>query len=98
MAFIEYGGNRHQIPAGEMLIGSGADCHLRLEGPVVAPRHPVLTTAPDNSVSIRRLAEKGIEVNGVALGPLPQPLLHGDKVTIGGAGPLFVDEDKSRTT
>lgn len=98
MAFIEYGGNRHQIPAGEMLIGNGADCHLRLEGPAVAPRHAVLTTAPDNSVSIRKLAEKDIEVNGVALGPLPQPLLHGDKVTIGGLDLLFVDEHKSGST
>jgi pSer/pThr/pTyr-binding forkhead associated (FHA) protein len=98
MAFIEYGGNRHQIPAGEMLIGNGADCHLRLEGPAVAPRHAVLTTAPDNSVSIRKLAESGIEVNGVALGPLPQPLLHGDKVTIGGVDLLYVDEHKSGST
>jgi len=98
MAFIEYGGTRHQIPAGEMLIGNGADCHLRLEGPAVAPRHAVLTTAPDNSVSIRKLAEKGVEVNGVAMGPLPQPLLHGDKVTIGGLDLLFVDEHKSGST
>jgi len=81
-----------------MLIGNGADCHLRLEGPAVAPRHAVLTTASDNSVSIRKLADKGIEVNGVALGPLPQPLLHGDKVTIGGVDLLFVDEHKSGST
>ncbi|MFI5206821.1 MAG: FHA domain-containing protein [Gemmatimonadales bacterium] len=81
-----------------MLIGNGADCHLRLEGPAVAPRHAVLTTAPDNSVSIRKLAEKGVEVNGVAMGPLPQPLLHGDKVTIGGVDLLYVDEHKSGST
>ncbi|MFI5280461.1 MAG: FHA domain-containing protein [Gemmatimonadales bacterium] len=81
-----------------MLIGNGADCHLRLEGAQVAPRHAILTTAPDNSVSIRKLAESGIEVNGVALGPLPQPLLHGDKVTIGGVDLLFVDEHKSGST
>ncbi len=98
MAFIEYGGNRHQVPAGEMLIGNSADCHLRLNGPAVAPRHAVLTTAPDNSVSIRKLAPSGIEVNGVALGPLPQPLLHGDKVTIGGVDLLYVDEHKSGST
>jgi pSer/pThr/pTyr-binding forkhead associated (FHA) protein len=98
MGFIEYGGNRHQIPAGEMLIGNGADCHLRLEGTAVAPRHAVLTTAPDNSVSIRKLAPSGIDVNGVALGPLPQPLLHGDKVTIGGVDLLYVDEHKSGST
>jgi pSer/pThr/pTyr-binding forkhead associated (FHA) protein len=99
MAFIEYGGKRHVVPSGDMLIGTGADCHLRLDAPGVALRHAVLTTAPDLSVAIRRLAEAAaIEVNGVQLGPLPQPLLHGDKVTLGGVDLLFVDERKSGST
>ncbi|HWO89697.1 MAG TPA: FHA domain-containing protein, partial [Gemmatimonadales bacterium] len=99
MAFIEYGGKRHTVPAGEMLIGAGADCHLRVEGPGIALRHAVLVTAPDQSVAIRRLAaEVLVEVNGVALGPLPHPLTHGDKVTIGGLELLFVDERKSGST
>jgi pSer/pThr/pTyr-binding forkhead associated (FHA) protein len=99
MAFIEYGGSRHVIPAGEMLVGTGADCHLRLEGPGIGLRHAVLTTAPDQSVSIRGLPGGGdVEVNGVRLGPLPQSLLHGDKVTIGSLDLLFVDERKSGST
>ena len=98
MAFIEYGGKRLVIPAGEMLVGTGADCHLRLEGPGIALRHAVLTTATDQSVSIRSLAGGAVEVNGVKLGPLPQPLLHGDKVTIGSLDLLFVDERKSGST
>ena len=99
MAFIEYGGKRHLIPAGEMLVGTGADCHLRLEGTGIALRHAVLTTAPDLSVSIRKLADdQEIEVNGVRLAALPQSLLHGDKVTIGGLDLLFVDERKSGST
>jgi pSer/pThr/pTyr-binding forkhead associated (FHA) protein len=99
MAFIEYGGKRHLIPAGEMLVGTGADCHLRLEGAGIGLRHAVLTTAPDLSVSIRKLAEdQDIEVNGTRLAALPQSLLHGDKVTIGGLDLLFVDERKSGST
>jgi pSer/pThr/pTyr-binding forkhead associated (FHA) protein len=99
MAFIEYGGKRHAVPAGEMLVGAGADCHLRLEGPGIGPRHAVLTTAPDASVSIRRLDEgAAVEVNGIPLGGMPQPLLHGDKVTIGAIELLFVDERKSGST
>src|SRR5262249_29739619 len=74
-------------------------CHLRLEGADIASRHAVLTTAPDNSVSIRRIAEGSpTQVNGIALGPLPQPLLHGDKVTIGSVDLLYVDEHKSGST
>ncbi len=99
MAFIEYGGKRHTVPAGEMLIGTGADCHLRLEGPGIVLRHAVLTTAPDLSVSVRKLDPAGaVEVNGVALGNVPQSLLHGDKVTVGGLDLLFVDERKSGST
>src|SRR3954465_14603007 len=99
MAFIEYGGKRHVVPAGEMLVGTGADCHLRLEGAGIALRHAVLTTAPDLSVSIRKLQDGGaVEGNGVQLGNLPQPLLHGDKVTLAGIDLLFVDERKSGST
>ncbi len=99
MAFIEYGGKRHVVPAGEMLVGTGADCHLRLEGAGITLRHAVLTTAPDLSVSIRKLQDGAtVEVNGVQLGSMPQPLLHGDKVTLAGIDLLFVDERKSGST
>jgi pSer/pThr/pTyr-binding forkhead associated (FHA) protein len=99
MAFVEFGGKRHPLPAGEMLIGKGADCHLRLEGPGIAPRHAILTTAPDLSVAIRRFDDTvEVDVNGVRLGPLPQPLLHGDKISIGMVDLLFADERKSGST
>jgi pSer/pThr/pTyr-binding forkhead associated (FHA) protein len=99
MAFIEYAGTRYPVPPGDMLVGSGADCHLRLEGPGIRPRHLALTAAKDQSVTIRRLDETGIvEINGVALGALPQPLLHGDKITIGAFELLFAEERESGST
>lgn len=99
MAFVEFGGKRHSLPAGDMLLGKGADCHLRLEGPGIAPRHAILTTAPDQSVAIRKFDDTvEVEVNGVRLGPLPQPLLHGDKISIGMVDLLFADERKSGST
>lgn len=99
MAFVEIDGRRHQIPAGDMLVGSGADCHLRMDAPGIAPRHAVLTMAPDQSVAIRCYdGVVVVEVNGVRLGPLPQPLLHGDKITLGVVDLLFADERKSGST
>jgi pSer/pThr/pTyr-binding forkhead associated (FHA) protein len=99
MAFIEYAGKRHPIPSGDMLVGSAAECQLRLEGPGIRLRHAALTGAKDQSVSIRRLDETGIvEINGVGLGPLPQPLLHGDKITIGAFELLFAEERESGST
>src|SRR3990172_9569843 len=99
MAFLEYGGKRVTVPAGDMLIGSGAECHLRLEGPGITQRAAVLTTSADLSVSARKLDDNAsVEVNGVHLGPMPQPLLHGDKLVIGGHELGFVDERKSGST
>jgi len=99
MAFIEVGGQRHPVPAGEMLVGSGAECHLRLKGPGVPQRPVVLSTGADKSVTIRRADESGVvEVNGVRLGSMPQPLLHGDKITIGAEELLFADERESGST
>lgn len=101
MAFIEVGGQRYPVPAGEMVLGSAAGCHLRLERPGVAARHAILATgpAPDLAITIR-VGDPGalVEVNGVRLGPLPQPLLHGDKITIAAEELLFADERKSGST
>ena len=101
MAFIEYEGKRFQLPAGESLLGADAGCALRLERPGVAPRHAVLAIgpAPEMAVTIRRGDDAAVvEVNGVRLGPLPQPLLHGDKITVAGLDLLFADERKSGST
>jgi pSer/pThr/pTyr-binding forkhead associated (FHA) protein len=99
MAFIEYAGTRYPVPPGDMLVGSGPDCQLRLEGPGVRPRHAAFISTKDQSVTIKRLDETGIvEINGVALGPLPQPLLHGDKITVGAFELLFAEERESGST
>jgi len=101
MAFIEYEGQRFQLPAGDVLLGSDAACHLRLTRAGIAPRHAILTTgpAPDLAVTIRPAGEGlAVQVNGVRLGPLPQPLLHGDKITIAGMDLQFADERKSGST
>jgi len=99
MAFIELGGQRYPVPAGEMLVGSGAECHLRLQGPGVPQRPVVLSTGADKAVTIRRADESGVvEINGVHLGAMPQPLLHGDKITIGAEELLFADERESGST
>jgi pSer/pThr/pTyr-binding forkhead associated (FHA) protein len=80
-------------------VGSGAECHLRLQGPGVPQRPVVLVMGADESVTIRRADETGVvEINGVRLGLLPQPLLHGDKITIGAEELLFADERKSGST
>lgn len=99
MAFLEIAGQRHQIPHGELTVGSDASAGITLPGDGVAPRHVVVQGLPDGQVAVR-LAQPGLDVkvNGVAMGPQPNPLLHGDKIEIAGHEIRFVDERKSGST
>lgn len=99
MAFLEIGGDRHPVPAGEMVIGSAASSTIALPTAGVAPRHAIIQGQPDGQVVIRKAADDlDVRINGVRLGPQPTPLLHGDKVEIAGHELLFVDERRSGST
>ncbi len=48
---------------------------------------------------VRRASEEAaVFINGVQLGPQPAPLLHGDKIAVGGRELTFVDEGRSGST
>src|SRR5215510_12444803 len=99
MAFLEFSGQRRIIPPGESTIGSDPAGHIVLTGNGIAPRHVVLQGLPDGQVAVRKAAEDlPVLINGVHLGPQPTPLLHGDKITVGGVELLFVDERRSGST
>jgi pSer/pThr/pTyr-binding forkhead associated (FHA) protein len=99
MSYLELDGDRHKIPPGEAVIGSDASSFLVLQGTGMASRHVVLVVSPDGQVSARRVTEDApIFINGVQLGPQPAPLLHGDKIEVGGRELTFVDERRSGST
>ena len=99
MSYLEFDGDRHKIPPGEAVIGSDASSFLVLTGAALAARHAILVMTPDGQVSVRRVSEESpIFINGVRLGPQPAPLLHGDKIEIGGRELTFVDERRSGST
>jgi pSer/pThr/pTyr-binding forkhead associated (FHA) protein len=65
----------------------------------VLPKHAVLQMQPDGQVVIRKANPSAeVLINGVRLGAEPTPLLHGDKVDIGGHELTFVDERRSGST
>lgn len=99
MSYLEVDGRRHPIPVGELVIGSARTAHLVLSGSEVVPCHAVVHGLRDGQAVIR-LGDQPAEVrvNGVRLGTQPTPLLHGDKVEIGTAELLFVDERRSGST
>ena len=99
MALLEMGGRKFTIPAGEVALGSAADCAIQLTGPGITPKTAILKGLPDGQVSIRKADPQGvIAINGVNLGAEPTPLLHGDKIQTGGNELTFVDERRSGST
>jgi pSer/pThr/pTyr-binding forkhead associated (FHA) protein len=99
MALLEMGGRKFTIPAGEVVLGSDADCAIQLSGPGVAAKAAILNGLPDGQVSVRRAVPEAIvSINGVKLGAEPTPLLHGDKVEVGEHELTFVDERRSGST
>ncbi len=99
MALLELGGKRFPIPTGELAVGSDAACGVVVAGPGVLPRHAVFQAQPDGQVIIRKASPAAdVLINGVRLGAEPTPLLHGDKVEMGGHDLTFVDERRSGST
>ena len=99
MALLELGGKRFTIPVGEVTLGSDASCAISITGPAVLPRHALLQGQADGQVIIRKASPAAdVLINGVRLGAEPTPLLHGDKVEVGGHELTFVDERRSGST
>jgi pSer/pThr/pTyr-binding forkhead associated (FHA) protein len=99
MSLLELGGKKFTIPVGEVALGSDAACAIPLTGAGVLPRHALFQGLPDGQVVIRKAAPAAeVLINGVRLGAEPTPLLHGDKVEVGGHELTFVDERRSGST
>src|SRR6059058_4702002 len=99
MSLLELGGKKFTIPVGEVALGSDPACAIRLTGAAVLPRHAVFQGQPDGQVVIRKATPAAeVLINGVRLGAEPTPLLHGDKVEVGGNELSFVDERRSGST
>ncbi|HET9385220.1 MAG TPA: FHA domain-containing protein [Gemmatimonadales bacterium] len=99
MALLELGGKRFTLPQGEVVLGADPGSAIPLSLPGVLPRHAKLKVLPDGQVVITKaVPEAEVLINGVRLGAEPTPLLHGDKVEVGGQELTFVDERRSGST
>ena len=79
---LEYGGRRYPVAESDLILGADAGSAVVLAG--TRPRHAVVRALGERMATIRS-AESGadITVNGVAVGPDPTPLMHGDTIQIG---------------
>src|SRR5437667_2689945 len=99
MALLDMGGRSFTLPQGEVLLGADPGSAIPLAVPGVLPRHAKLKSLPDGQVVITKaVPEAEVLINGVRLGAEPTPLLHGDKVEVGGQELTFVDERSRGST
>jgi len=98
MILLQYGDKTYPIGSDQLVIGSGDGCSIRLEGHGVAPRHAAVKSTGEGSPAVWLLSDAEAKVNGVRLGADPTPLLHGDKLELGGHELVVVDEDRSGST
>jgi pSer/pThr/pTyr-binding forkhead associated (FHA) protein len=98
MIQLDVGGRRYSVATGEMIIGSADTAAVPVFDRAVAPRHAVVRGWPDGSATVAALDGSDLRVNGVRQGREPTPLLHGDRILVGGQEILVVDEARSGGT
>lgn len=99
MSYFEVGTQKHPIPDGESRLGTSADGATVLVGHDVAVTVAALRKVGSGQIVVHRsTSDAEVTINGVRLGSEPHPLLHGDKVQVGGREMIFVDESRSGST
>lgn len=83
MAFrLRYQDHDLELPAGEFVIGRGAECQLAVDDPLVSRRHAALHVDGSGVVIEDLGSRNGVRVNGVRIDG-PVRLSSGDRIDIG---------------
>jgi pSer/pThr/pTyr-binding forkhead associated (FHA) protein len=81
---LEHGGRRVSVTADELIIGSGADSALVVEGLGVLPAHARVRARPDGVVEVAPAGPGALLLlNGRRIGPAPATLAPGDRIVVG---------------
>jgi hypothetical protein len=97
MPIIKVNDQQFALQAGSTRLGGGA-VDIRVGDDALGVQAIVDLGADGRAVVRRADANASVRVNGVALGVEPTPLLHGDKVEIGGQEAFFADDTKGGAT
>ena len=99
MPYIQLNDQQFPLRPGEARVGTGPDAQVRLPGADVGSVEAIVELSRDNHAAIRRATDAAVvRVNGVQLGAEPTPLIHGDKIEIGGQELLYGDDRKGGST
>ena len=98
MPYIQFNGKQIPLTVADLTIGAFDGANVRVPGDDPAA-HAVLRLAADGSGVVRRGGiGSEVMVNGVLLGAEPNPLLHGDKIEVGGSELPYGDDKKGGST
>jgi pSer/pThr/pTyr-binding forkhead associated (FHA) protein len=99
MAVLQLNDRQFPLLGETTRIGAGADADVAIPGDAALGVQAVIERTSDESLAIRRAAPQSqVRVNGVLLGPEPTPLMHGDKVEVGGLELRFADDAQRGAT
>jgi pSer/pThr/pTyr-binding forkhead associated (FHA) protein len=99
MPYIQLRDRQYPIGQGQLRVGTSAFADVRVPGAETDIPQALVDVGPDAQAAIRRGSpEAVVKVNGVVLGPEPTPLIHGDKIEIGGVELLFGDDRSAGST
>lgn len=96
MPVLHFNEEQYPLKPGATSLGAAGAADVPVGGEGV---QAVVELDPARGVTIRRASSAAsVRVNGVALGAEPTPLLHGDRVEIGGAELRYADDQKGGAT
>ena len=99
MPVLQLNDQQFPLQAGTTRIGSGGDADVPLPTEPGLGVQALIERAGSGPMTIRRASPTAsVRVNGVLLGAEPTPLMHGDKVEIGGVVLRFADDAKGGAT
>jgi pSer/pThr/pTyr-binding forkhead associated (FHA) protein len=99
MAVLQLNDQQYPLQAGSTRVGAGGQADVPLPGDPTLGIQAIIDRAGANGVTVRRASPSAqVRVNGVLLGAEPTPLMHGDKLEIGGVELRFADDAKGGAT
>src|SRR5437763_2164324 len=97
MPVLRINDRQHSLGSGQTRLGGGADVNIRISDDDGIGTQAVIDLSSGHSV-IQRRGNSPVRVNGVLLGAEPTPLMHGDKIEVGGRELFYAEDAKGGTT
>ena len=97
MPVLRINDRQHSLGSGQTRLGGGADVDIRISDDDGIGTQAVIDLSSGHSV-IQRRGNSPVRVNGVLLGAEPTPLMHGDKIEVGGRELFYAEDAKGGTT